>query len=370
MRGSRNNFLIPKRCLSVPLFNQKRRSRLPLTSNPPENEFCRTASNEFHPAESLASPSMSSGNSGNSDGNAPNYIMSAGQNSPWSRQGQLSNRPAASSAGRGLAPLTHPSRTGNVGPQMGQPGSTGWQGPSAQPGAKPCSFPDSRGSVQYRSQPSHTYVQSGQQSVPRQPGLQGSFRPLQPQRPVTTPPPPHPPAAGGQWQDSTWKFKTAAHSGQFKEDNPVLPTKNATRPQQKSAVLQIKLAVDSSLRVLTTVIGGMKHWSQYKDRVACLFEVFATLDSAVTVGNHGAKSFLLRDGKDVVRCVFYETDRDLPRLIRGQVHRCVGNYHGGRDLLTCVSVRPASPSEQRNAQESVRASDAEMRRLLQSFSEI
>lgn len=32
----------------------------------------------------------------------------------------------------------------------------------------------------------------------------------------------------------------------------------------------------------------------------------ATLDSAVTVGRYGAKNFLLRDGKEVVQCVFYE----------------------------------------------------------------
>lgn len=32
----------------------------------------------------------------------------------------------------------------------------------------------------------------------------------------------------------------------------------------------------------------------------------ATLDSAVTLGHHGAKNFLMRDGKEVVQCVFYE----------------------------------------------------------------
>lgn len=32
----------------------------------------------------------------------------------------------------------------------------------------------------------------------------------------------------------------------------------------------------------------------------------ATLDSAVTLGHHGAKNFLMRDGKDVLQCVFYE----------------------------------------------------------------
>lgn len=32
----------------------------------------------------------------------------------------------------------------------------------------------------------------------------------------------------------------------------------------------------------------------------------ATLDSAVTLGQHGAKNFLMRDSKEVVQCAFYE----------------------------------------------------------------
>uniref|UniRef100_A0A3Q3FTE2 Spermatogenesis associated 22 n=1 Tax=Kryptolebias marmoratus TaxID=37003 RepID=A0A3Q3FTE2_KRYMA len=133
--------------------------------------------------------------------------------------------------------------------------------------------------------------------------------------------------------------------------------------------LPVKPAVENSLRILTTVIEGMRHWSQFKDKVSYLFEIFATLDSAVTLGSYGAKNFLLRDGKEVVQCVFYE-NRVLPRLIRGQVHRCVGNYDRGRDILVCVSVRAGLSSEQRNAQEAIRASDAEMRALVKTLSEV
>uniref|UniRef100_A0A3B5BDZ0 Spermatogenesis associated 22 n=1 Tax=Stegastes partitus TaxID=144197 RepID=A0A3B5BDZ0_9TELE len=130
-----------------------------------------------------------------------------------------------------------------------------------------------------------------------------------------------------------------------------------------------KPAVKNSLRILTAVIDGMRHWSQFKDKVHCLFEIFATLDSAVTVGRYGAKNFLMRDGKEVVQCVFYET-QVLPRLIRGQVHRCVGNYDRSRDVLMCFSVRPGLPTELRNAQEAVKACDAEMRALVKSLSEV
>lgn len=166
-----------------------------------------------------------------------------------------------------------------------------------------------------------------------------------------------------------------------------------------------------------------------------------TLDSAVTLGRHGAKNFLMRDGRGVVQCIFYENvsqekkfslekrehfhhsvfsdhhkldllvclqvyihtlhfitgilclkwgwgglyipkkfrqkalflvqqEKELPRLIRGQVHRCVGNYDRSGDVLMCVSVRPSQPSELRNAQQAVRACDAEMRRLVKSLSEV
>ncbi|KAJ8372937.1 hypothetical protein AAFF_G00272610 [Aldrovandia affinis] len=289
--------------------------------------------------------------------------MSAGQSSPWSRQGYPSSRPAPSSAGRGYAPLPHPRNDGNSGPQMGQQRTGAWQASGTQSNSNQSSFPDNRRNAQDNSKPSHTYLQTGQQSAYGRPSPPSSVQSHQSERAKATPP--HPTASAGQWQNSPWQFKATAHSSQFKEDTPKVGPTNPTTQPQKSAVV-----ADNSLRILTSVIGGMKYWSQYKDRAHFLFELFATLDSAVTAGSHGAKNFLLRDGQDSVHCVFYETDQDLPRLIRGQPHRCVGTYDVGRGLLTCVSVRPASPSEQRNTQESVKASDAEMRQLVRTLSEM
>uniref|UniRef100_A0A3B4AYM2 Uncharacterized protein n=1 Tax=Periophthalmus magnuspinnatus TaxID=409849 RepID=A0A3B4AYM2_9GOBI len=133
---------------------------------------------------------------------------------------------------------------------------------------------------------------------------------------------------------------------------------------------QMRPANGMSLRILTAVIDGMRHWSQFRDKIPYLFEIFATLDSAVTLGPHGAKRFIVRDGKEFVQCVYYENEKELPRLIRGQVHRCVGNYDRIRNVLVCVSIRPALPSEQRNAQEAVRVCDAEMRALVKTLSEV
>nr|XP_056721003.1 spermatogenesis-associated protein 22 [Euleptes europaea] len=127
---------------------------------------------------------------------------------------------------------------------------------------------------------------------------------------------------------------------------------------------------DNSLRLLSAVIESMKHWSQYTNKAPLLFEVLGILDSAVTPGQYGAKTFLLRDGKESVSCVFYEIDRELPRLIRGRVHRCVGNYDTGRKLFRCVSVRPASVPEQQTFQDFVRIADVEMGEYVKASNEV
>lgn len=126
-----------------------------------------------------------------------------------------------------------------------------------------------------------------------------------------------------------------------------------------------KLQDGPSLRIVPAGIESMKRWRELAARCPLLFEVLAVLDSAVTPGAQGAKSFLLRDGRSAVPCVFYETDRELPRLIRGRVHRCVGTYDPDRKLFRCVSVRPATVSEQKTFQELVRTADAAMSRCSQ-----
>ncbi|KAM3934814.1 spermatogenesis-associated protein 22 [Leptodactylus fuscus] len=115
-----------------------------------------------------------------------------------------------------------------------------------------------------------------------------------------------------------------------------------------------------SLRIISASIESMKYWSQRSDRVPLLFEVLATLDSAVTSGDHGSKLFLLRDGKNHVQCIFYEIDRDLPRLIRGRIHRAMGNYDQKKNMFKCVSIRPASGAEQQTFKEYIMAADKEL----------
>ncbi|XP_038615566.1 spermatogenesis-associated protein 22 isoform X1 [Tachyglossus aculeatus] len=135
--------------------------------------------------------------------------------------------------------------------------------------------------------------------------------------------------------------------------------------------VQLKLKEkDNSLRIISAVIESVKYWSGYTYKTVLLFEVLGTLDSAVTPGDYGAKTFLLRDGRNTLPCIFYEIDRELPRLIRGKVHRCVGNYDKKRNIFKCVSVRPASVPEQKAFQEFVKISDSEMRRCIRTVNEV
>ncbi|KAK2537400.1 Spata22, partial [Columba guinea] len=63
-------------------------------------------------------------------------------------------------------------------------------------------------------------------------------------------------------------------------------------------------------------------------------------------------------------------DRELPRLIRGRVHRCMGNYDAKKNIFKCVSVRPATIQEQNTFQEFVRIADIEMTAFVKTVNEI
>ncbi|XP_062844726.1 spermatogenesis-associated protein 22 [Trichomycterus rosablanca] len=352
-------------CLAVPLFNQKKRSRLPLTSNPSESEVC--SGSEYRNVLGFT-PTSHPSNAQGSTHRAPLAQRSqwnqAANLNPHPQQGKAWSSASPGYAGRGYAPAPFPNK-----PTWSQPG------PQRPPGRQNTmattsvfrqdGFASGSGTAQTPNKPV-----AGKQATKQQPSsgntgsARGPFNPSHPtaqkQRPAT------------QGQSSQWKFKSVGVTGggTWVEDTFGISASESSLHQQKSAASQVKPVAKKSLRILTAVIDGMKHWSQFKDKVPMMFEVFGTLDSAVTIGKFGAKNFLIRDGKDVVPCVYYENDQALPRLIRGQVHRCVGNYDRQKNIFTCVSVRAASPSEQRNAQQAVKASDAEMRNVVGLLDEI
>ncbi|KAG8008270.1 Spermatogenesis-associated protein 22 [Nibea albiflora] len=389
-------------CLPVPLFNQKKRNRVPLTSAPSENEF-------FSHREFTAASHSTPGTYGSYQASGPS--SGAPQSLQWSRQGFSqstppqqqqqygSNRPAPKSvpAMRTHAPAPHPYKVGGTSSKIGQssnPVKHQQSSSCVNSRQSECQPACTSQSAQSKPKPNTVFSQMAQQSSYRPPNPPHQYS--QQSRPLPTPVPPPasvPPARAAQPQNNSWKFTNS-----FGPQKPLFDgNKNTNQPRiaQKTQT-QMKPVAEHSLRILTAVIDGMRHWSQFKDKVPYLFEIFgelmrscdcavkyfetssltgcalpsASLDSAVTLGPHGAKNFLMRDGKDVVQCVFYEHEQELPRLIRGQVHRCVGNYDRNRDVLMCVSVRPGVPSELRNAQEAVKVCDAEMRALVKTLSEV
>ncbi|XP_026544297.1 spermatogenesis-associated protein 22 [Notechis scutatus] len=172
-----------------------------------------------------------------------------------------------------------------------------------------------------------------------------------------------------QTQDPCYTFKPSPGPQNTRKEKADPAQSNKTIQKRPAGHSKVK-EKENSLRILSAVIESMKHWSQYSNKTPLLFEVLGVLDSAVTPGQFGSKTFLLRDGKETVTCVFYEIDRELPRLIRGRVHRCMGKYDVKHKVFKCVSVRPATSAEQQTFQGFVKAADVEMCQFLKTCNEM
>lgn len=366
-------------CLPLLLFNQKKRTRLPLTSNPKEHEL--GSSSNFPTPESFDSPPA--GSRGSVQSRQQNNQTTVLNNYRTEFQ-YPSMRSNLGSTASGMTPMPNsakPTKNSQVHQQVpqqkpsqeqrqfssgsntkGQSNKTSWNTgvkqqlgntwkenirPAVNEIKKFASTPDTNRSQMkiadnFRSSDSYKVQTESYQQMHQ------------------------------KFKNSPQNIASSRHCGQqnkFTENQLVNNPDDGV--DQKSKPVQMKFAQpENSLRVLTTTLEGLKHWTQYSDRFALLFEVFATLDSAVISGEYSAKHFLLRDRKESVPCVFYETDRDLPRLIRGQIHRCMGTYDKKRNLFKCVSVRPASIVEQKTFTEFVSVTDAEMTQFVKALNEV
>uniref|UniRef100_A0A8D0BEA7 Spermatosis associated 22 n=1 Tax=Salvator merianae TaxID=96440 RepID=A0A8D0BEA7_SALMN len=321
-------------CLPVPLFNQKKRSRQPLTSNPLENEPSISNSDLCFQLEHLGKLTTEPGG----------HIFKAcivcliiKFRKPFHRR--LEESPCSANIWKSQGFLA----VGN----------------STQHSSTPQVESSSECSVGSGSKHPKT---SGQLKAPwgtKAGGAEQSY-PTTAQKPLVLNAMPRGPALQG-----------TLYAHKFRPFQQKANEKKVERTPDKGTVYQSQLkGKDNSLRILSVVIESMKHWSQYANKTPLLFEMLGVLDSAVTPGQYGAKTFLLRDGKENVPCVFYEIDRELPRLIRGRVHRCVGNYDLTRKVFKCVSVRPATAAEQQTFQEFVRISDLEMSKYMKTSHEV
>ncbi|XP_035745484.1 spermatogenesis-associated protein 22 [Egretta garzetta] len=347
-------------CLPVPLFNQKKRNRQPLTSNPLKNEpdtSSGTRTYDFSPTSfgwGTANPEVAELQKAANNGRTEHH-MAPSLMKPLNAS--KSNFP---NAGKNLyvcrlAPATKVWNRNEYTPLSNTADSRSGSGiirkfeslPSSLQTVQQQKNPDNHNLSQYikPTEASQTYTSRGQW-------------------------PAKPKAVSRSLQDHSlaYKFNYNTQQNKMKEKNVDCVPESKSQ-EVSSSQLKIK-EKKNSLRIISAVIESMRHWSQYAYKTALLFEVLGTLDSAVTPGAYGAKNFLLRDGKESLPCVFYEIDRELPRLIRGRVHRCMGNYDAKRNIFKCVSVRPATIQEQNTFQEFVKIADVEMTAYVKTMNEI
>ncbi|KFW86498.1 Spermatogenesis-associated protein 22, partial [Manacus vitellinus] len=349
-------------CLPVPLFNQKKRTRQPLTSNPIKNEpgaGSGTRTYDFSPPSfgwGTANPEVAelqkAANSGQTEHQVAPSLIKPPNASKFNLANAGKNLAACRYCDTELCLMLHCRNRNeytlsNTADSRSESGitrkfgnlSNNWKSVQQQ---KP---PGNRNSSQLlKTETSQTNTAKGQWPVK-----------------------PNPASRSLQGHSPAYKFNYNIQQNKMNENQIDFV------PEEKSQEVpssQIKIRDKrNSLRILSAVIESLRHWSQYSYKTALLFEVLGTLDSAVTPGAYGAKNFLLRDGKETLPCVFYEIDRELPRLIRGRVHRCMGNYDAKRNIFKCVSVRPATAAEQNTFQDFVKIADAEMTAYVKTMNE-
>ncbi|XP_040543326.1 spermatogenesis-associated protein 22 isoform X2 [Gallus gallus] len=347
-------------CLPVPLFNQKKRTRQPLTSNPLKNEPGSSSATHDSFSSSLgwgaANPEVDelqkAANEGADDHMAPSLMKPPN-----------ASKSNSVKAGRNLYAFRTEEKT---------PSTKIWNRNECTPASNRTGSNSDSGATQKFENRSNNWKTVQQQKMPDSSNASQHIR---------TPETSQTHSTKGQWpvkpnttsrnlQDSGLAYKFNSNSQQ----NSMNEKQFNCVPEDKSqdiSSFQLKLKEKrNSLRIISAVIESMKHWSQYTYKTALLFEVLGTLDSAVTSGVYGAKNFLLRDGTESLPCVFYEIDRELPRLIRGRVLRCMGNYDAKRNIFKCVSVRPATIPEQNTFQEFVKIADVEMTAYVKTMNEI
>ncbi|XP_014808810.1 PREDICTED: spermatogenesis-associated protein 22 [Calidris pugnax] len=332
-------------CLPVPLFNQKKRNRQPLTSNPLENE----------PGWGTANPEVAELQNASNNGRTEHQVAPSLMK-PLNASKHLTNAGKNSYACRAeeKAPSTKVWNRNEYAPLSNTTGSRSNSGiirkfeslSNSLKTVQQHKTSDNRNSSQHvkTTETSQTYTSKGQW----------------PLKPNTD-------SRSLQDRSLPYKFNHKIPQNKMNENQSDCVPEDKSQ-EVSSSQLKIK-EKKNSLRILSAVIESMRHWSQYADKTPLLFEVLGTLDSAVTPGPYGAKNFLLRDGKETLPCVFYEIDRELPRLIRGRVHRCMGNYDAKRNIFKCVSVRPATIQEQNTFQDFVKIADIEMTAYVKKMNE-
>ncbi|XP_058415275.1 spermatogenesis-associated protein 22 [Diceros bicornis minor] len=348
-------------CLPVPLFNQKKRNRQPLTSNPLKNDpGISTASDsyDFPPlptdwAWDTVNPESPPSTKAMKTGQAPHSV------SHPLRSQDFVSKSIQSNTERSKSGWSY--RDGNKNTSLKT-----WDRNDFKPQCRRTNLVANDG---INSCPVSLGTQQQKQLRISEPPNLSHHRETEILRQTRSSEKSGSTMRGLDKNNALQAFKPNFQQNQFKKKMlDDIPEENTLK---EASLYQLKLKEkDNSLRIISAVIESMKYWHEHAQKTVLLFEILAVLDSAVTSGPYYSKTFLMRDGKNTLPCVFYEIDRELPRLIRGRVHRCVGNYDQKKNIFKCVSVRPASVSEQKTFQAFVKTVDAEMRYYTNVMNEI
>ncbi|CAF0866848.1 unnamed protein product [Rotaria sordida] len=106
------------------------------------------------------------------------------------------------------------------------------------------------------------------------------------------------------------------------------------------------LPEDGSLRIITSTIQGMKHWTNKHLPYPILFEVFGKLDSQVTfLSSTNTRQFSLIDEKDRIECIFAEMDQSFSNIDRDVQLRVICRLESESNIARCIAIRIAGKDE-------------------------
>ncbi|CAF3266949.1 unnamed protein product [Rotaria sp. Silwood2] len=102
-----------------------------------------------------------------------------------------------------------------------------------------------------------------------------------------------------------------------KQQQTQLSSIQRVKPEQPLTSKIKVLPEDGSLRLVTSTVQGMKHWTNKHLPYPILFEVFGKLDSQVTpLSLTNTRQFSLIDEKDRIECIFAEMDQSFSNIDR------------------------------------------------------
>jgi len=106
------------------------------------------------------------------------------------------------------------------------------------------------------------------------------------------------------------------------------------------------LSEDGSLRLVTSTVQGMKHWTNKHLSYPILFEIFGKLDSQVTsLSSTNTRQFSLIDDKDRIECIFAEMDQSFSNIDRDVQLRIICRLEYGSNIVRCIAIRVANKDE-------------------------